>query len=81
LAFINPFYLLKLFIDYSLLAIIFNIPENYKKDIIKRIIVVLSVKIDLELIKVRFNLVKLIKAIKLITAILQNQDFIYIIQN
>jgi hypothetical protein len=46
--------------------------------VIKRIIVVLSVEIDLELIKTRLNSAKLIKAKKLTTVILQKSRlFLY----
>jgi hypothetical protein len=71
LVFTNPFYLSELSINYSLLAIILNILKNHKKDIIKKTIIVLAVKIDLELIKARRDFIKLIKAIKLTTIILQ----------
>jgi hypothetical protein len=71
LAFANLSYFLELFINYSLLAAVFNILENHKKDTIRRIIVVLGVKIDLELIKARLNSAKLTKVKKLITIILQ----------
>jgi hypothetical protein len=71
LAFVNLSYLSELFTDYSLLAAALDIPENHKKDAIRRIIVVLGVKIDSELIEARLDSAKLIKAKKLITAILQ----------
>jgi hypothetical protein len=67
----NLFYFLELFTDYSLLAAALNILENHKKDAIGRIIVVLGVKINSELIEARFDSAKLIKAKKLITVILQ----------
>jgi hypothetical protein len=70
LASANPSYLSKLSIDYSLLAAVLDIPENHKKNAIERIIVVLGVEIDSELIKARLDSEKLTKAKKLTTVIL-----------
>jgi hypothetical protein len=70
LASVNLFYLSELFIDYSLLAAALGIPENHKKNVIGRIIVVLGVEIDLKLMEARLDSEKLTKAKKLITAIL-----------